>query len=97
MIKKTVAAMLFFAILLAAVPVLADEQFRIASIETKENGNVLVRWEDPSDTGPYYVLLQYMKGSESFSMQLVERNIWSKEIEISNIAPGEKYYILVHD
>lgn len=95
--KKTLAVILFFIILLTAIPAFADGQFRIASVETKENGNVLVRWDDPENNGPYMVLYQYMHGGKRFSMQFVERDIQSKETEIADLAPGEKYYIIVAD
>ncbi len=95
--KRTVAAILLLAVLLAAVPAFADRQFYIAGVETRENGNVLVRWEDPANNGPYLVLYQHMSGDESFSLQLVERGVQQKEIEIIDLAPGEAYRIIVAD
>ena len=95
--RKTVAAILLFVILLTAVPAFADGQFRIITVETKENGNVLIRWNDPANNGPYLVLYEYMSGDEHFSLQLVERDVQQKEIEITDLVPGEKYCLIVAD
>lgn len=95
--KRNVAFILLLIVLLASVPAFADEQFRITSIEASDNGDVAVRWDDPANNGPYLVFYQYMKENSAFSFQLVERDVQGKEIIITDLAPGEKYRIIVAD
>ena len=94
--KQIFAFVLFLVLLLAAFPVSADG-VSITAIEPRSNGNVLVRWEDPSGNGPYIVAYQHMVGDRLFSIQLVEREVRRTEIEIVDLIPGEKYSIIVLD
>ena len=95
--KRIVAVLLILTVLLAAAPVLADEGFQITRIETQENGNVLVRWTDPSNNGPYIVAYQYISGGEALSLQVAAQDVVTKQYEIIDLAPGESYLILVID
>ncbi len=95
--KRIVASLLSLIVLLALTPALADSEFRITSIEPKENGNVLIRWADPSNNGPYLIAYQYIDGDEVFSYQVSARDIKEKQYEIIELAPGERYRIYVFD
>ncbi len=95
--KRIFAALLILTVLLAAAPAFADDGFLITDIETKENGNVVVRWADSSNNGPYIVAYQYISGDEALSIQLAERDVKGTQYEIIDLAPGEKYLILIFD
>lgn len=95
--KRIVASLLSLIVLLTLSSALADSEFRITSIETKENGNVLVRWADSSNNGPYLIAYQYISGDEALSYQVCEWDIKEKQYEIVELAPGEKYIIYVFD
>ena len=95
--KRIVAVLLSLIMLLTLTPVLADSEFRITSIETKENGNVLIRWADPSNNGPYLIAYQYINGDEALSYQVSARDVKEKQYELIELAPGEKYIIYVFD
>ena len=58
MMKRIAAILLALTVLLTLTPVLAEDSFQITSMETKENGNVLVQWTDPSD-GKTYTLVGF--------------------------------------
>ncbi len=95
--KKWTAAICALLLLLLASSSMAEEALRITSVETLDNGNVLVKWTDPGNNGPYYVGYQYIDGDQAYSFQLEDRDITVKSLEIVTLAPGETYDIYVLD
>ncbi len=93
--RRIVASLLSLIVLLALTPAFADGEFRITSIEPKENGNVMIRWSDSSNNGPYLVAYQYVSGDDAFSYQVEARDVREKQYEIIDLAPGERYCIYV--